>query len=563
MQQLDKRTAHVTVCQGGMGRLRRLFGCLLIAIVASGYRTTSFPGRRRSSATTPATATAVQRADGELAWFRKLRKTVATVALLPFLFTSPLRADDELARYAAEGNSVGVDGQCFLKKCAIETSQCASDLSCLKGLRCLARCKGGSMCSTGCFAKFGSGHLDGLLQCSVEKNDCVHVPGKENAGWSNDKLADLPAPPLAPYDASSLKGTWYKVMGLDSRYDCFDCQKNSFKVKGRGRNVQSLDMEALFRIPRPNYPGYLQSKIEEELQVTTWNSLSTMRSQGEMFGLTFWENWYVLGDSTQPAFQGKFVAQTGRGTSTPGGRMTDFGVAAASAFTGTASQKGVIPDMKLIFYTGHTLQGSYKGAFLYSRSPMLSPDAMEAGRLLIVEAGLNPNDFCIIKNQCFLKETGKDAGMSSSEGSGGGSSRAAPPLTAAARDRPAERAKDGGAEGATGKAAATASAMAADGGVEGLPNAPFWFLGQNFFRLTNNVASELADWFEDPEILSDWLVSQQEKVPTPSCGLGLVFPPCHCRSPLLSPPMFFCAFDHPTDRWCCRRYETKRVLPPP
>ena len=33
------------------------------------------------------------------------------------------------------------------------------------------RCKGGSMCSTGCFAKFGSPQLDGLLHCSVEKND--------------------------------------------------------------------------------------------------------------------------------------------------------------------------------------------------------------------------------------------------------------------------------------------------------------------------------------------------------------------------------------------------------
>ena len=28
------------------------------------------------------------------------------------------------------------------------------------------------MCSTGCFAKFGSDKLDNLLSCSVEKNDC-------------------------------------------------------------------------------------------------------------------------------------------------------------------------------------------------------------------------------------------------------------------------------------------------------------------------------------------------------------------------------------------------------
>ena len=50
-------------------------------------------------------------------------------------------ADDELAQYAAEGNKVGVDGQCFIKKCALETTRCANDPSanCLKGLACLAR----------------------------------------------------------------------------------------------------------------------------------------------------------------------------------------------------------------------------------------------------------------------------------------------------------------------------------------------------------------------------------------------------------------------------------------
>lgn len=110
-------------------------------------------------------------------------------------------ADDELAQYAAEGHKVGVDGQCFMRKCALETSSCANDPSanCLKGLSCLARylhymlrcllcqlslcilrcihcsCKGGSMCSTGCFAKYGSDKLDNLLSCSVEKNDCKHI----------------------------------------------------------------------------------------------------------------------------------------------------------------------------------------------------------------------------------------------------------------------------------------------------------------------------------------------------------------------------------------------------
>lgn len=32
------------------------------------------------------------------------------------------------------------------------------------------------------------------------------------------------------------------------------------------------------------------------------------------------------------------------------------------------------------------------------------------------------------------------------------------------------------------------------------------------FKVTEQVAAELADWFQDPALLSDWLVSQQERI---------------------------------------------------
>ena len=480
-------------------------------------------------------------------WSTKIRKTMAVLTLIPVLFGGSImsRADDELAKYAAEGNTVGVDGQCFLKKCAIETSQCASDLSCLKGLRCLARCKGGSMCSTGCFAKFGSSRLDGLLACSVEKNDCVRVPGKENAGWNTDKLSDLPSVPIAPFDAASLKGTWYKVMGLDSRYDCFDCQKNSFKIRKTDKGLSKLDMEAFFRIPRPNYPGYLQSKIEEELQVTTWNGLSTMRSQGEMFGLTFWENWYVLGDSMQPSFRmdksssggfldvprfgisnkaGIYQSSNGPATATLSvekgngvkALVNDFGVAAVNALiqgdepAGGKTAGTATPDMKLIYYTGHTLQGSYKGAFLYSRSSKLTSERdLQTAAQLIRDAGLNINDFCMIKNSCFQKpipdplRPNKPGGAKIVTGLFSGQG----PGIWSGSGRTAERFKS---ETSTGTEKVFFGTGSTETGEP--PHAPFWFIGQNFFRMTTSVAEELADWFEDPEILSEWLVSQQEKM---------------------------------------------------
>jgi hypothetical protein len=381
----------------------------------------------------------------------KLRKFFISAVIAPsFLFTfqHPTFADDELAKFAAEGNKVGVDGQCFFKKCALETSACANDPNCLKGLSCLARCKGASMCSTGCFAKFGSERLDSILSCSVEKNDCVHVPGKETVGWKVDKLEDLPSHPVSNFDINDMKGKWFKVMGLDSRYDCFDCQKNTFKVK----NQNTLSMEAMFRIPRPTAPGYLQSRIAEELTVTSPNNaqqLSQLQSKGEMFGLTFWENWYVLGE-----------------------------------LQGTEK----VPDLRLIYYTGHTLQGSYKGAFVYSRTKEMSSPLIKAATGMIQSAGLNPNDFCIIHNQCFDNENKNNNNAVLSVDVDNPKSLQAIDKTISTK---------------------SLNLVQTDSLKESLP---FWYLGQQFFQITKQVAAELADWFEDPTLLSDWLISQQEKM---------------------------------------------------
>ena len=331
------------------------------------------------------------------------RKLLSLTILLPYIvFNSYAHADDELAKYAAEGNNVGVDGQCFMKKCAIESYNCASDPNCVKGLSCLARCKGGSMCSTGCFAKFGSVKLDNLLHCTIEKNDCVHVPKPEGvtSGWTADKLIDLPSKPVSQFDPKSLDGVWYKVMGLDSRYDCFDCQKNTFSYKDITKTKNSnaykstdknyLTMEALFRIPRPSVPNYMQNVIEEELLINDGTLASTVEadeakshflSKGQMFGLTFWENWYILGD-TWSSQASKIPVDLIPAQSKP-------------------------PDLKLVYYTGHTLQGTYKGAFIYARSPELTPQIQMYANELISSSGLNPNKFCIIRNQCFAEKADK------------------------------------------------------------------------------------------------------------------------------------------------------------
>lgn len=74
--------------------------------------------------------------------WKKARRAFVAIALIPAVLAANAvnsYADDELAKFAAAGHSVGVDGKCFLTKCPLETAECANDRTCLKGLSCLAR----------------------------------------------------------------------------------------------------------------------------------------------------------------------------------------------------------------------------------------------------------------------------------------------------------------------------------------------------------------------------------------------------------------------------------------
>lgn len=78
-----------------------------------------------------------------------------------------------------------------------------------------------------------------------------------------------------------------------------------------------------------------------------------------MNGLTFDENWFILGES---------------------------------------DGKGDIPEFKLVAYKGHTLQGNYEGSFVYAKTPVLPKAAVPAVREAAAKAGLNFDDYTRIDN---------------------------------------------------------------------------------------------------------------------------------------------------------------------
>jgi len=272
-------------------------------------------------------------------------------------------AENELAALAdGQFKSELVQPECFATSCKAQTEACAANGDCTKGLACTAKCMGDAQCTVGCFAKFGNMDLDRMLQCTIEDAGCIKI-ATQSPG--NDGPLEAPLPPKALVKATpaTMSGKWYKVLGWNPNYDCFDCQRNTFDAKlasndGRatrplGREISidvgstGVDVEVEYSMPRVRLgqqPQLFSSTVHETLQ----------------FDNTFWENWYVIGQN-----------------------------------------KVNEPQFRFVYYTGKTLQNQYEGAFVYARSPELPRDAMSSIYKIAREAGMDPTRFCCIDNKCF------------------------------------------------------------------------------------------------------------------------------------------------------------------
>jgi hypothetical protein len=60
-----------------------------------------------------------------------------------------------------------------------------------------------------------------------------------------------------------------------------------------------------------------------------------------------------------------------------------------------------LPEFKFIYYNGKTRQNTYQGAFVYSRTRDLSPLNLAKVYRIAQDAGMNPQQFCKIRNGCF------------------------------------------------------------------------------------------------------------------------------------------------------------------
>ena len=108
-------------------------------------------------------------------------------------------------------------------------------------------------------------------------------------------------------------------------------------------------------------PETYRARLLEKLEFdTAKGSRRTAHTEGRMFGLTFWENWYVIGQNSPKE-----------------------------------------PEFKFVYYTGKTLQNRYEGAFVYARKPELPQAAMPSIYKIARESGFEPTRACCIDNSCY------------------------------------------------------------------------------------------------------------------------------------------------------------------
>jgi hypothetical protein len=289
---------------------------------------------------------------------------------------------DGFAEYAKENKMQQSDVGCFVNKCGDQTKNLFRNPRGIKGVACLGRCKGEQSCATRCFAEYGSEDLDNWLSCTIEENDCVKVPRQVDNSAENFGYSTV----VQNFDPKSLEGNWYKVMGLNPNYDMFDCQSNVFTATNK--DASELDMDIFLRISRPpeSGGGFWNNALTEHMVVDAAqkNAINptgrTMHTEGKMYGLTFDENWFILGESE--------------------------------------GSKDV-PPFKLVAYKGHTLQGNYEGSFVYAKEPKLPDAAIPAVREAATKAGLDFDKYTPIDNTCPVGEPLNDAsagtGTSTSE----------------------------------------------------------------------------------------------------------------------------------------------------
>ncbi|CAJ1933607.1 unnamed protein product [Cylindrotheca closterium] len=311
----------------------------------------------------------------------------SSVLVASLVLGAPAGAENELSdKYGGRGfDSSVVDQTCLVDKCSNQAKAClADDPSCRKGLTCTAKCLGDNSCITGCMARYGDKNLDNFLKCTIEDNECIKIAILSGGSDPYGKEPRSPAPTVRDFDYESMQGTWYKVVGFNPNYDCYQCQRNSFhgvaneQKKGTPNDISLLQVGVEFSMPHlipdgsPLPPKNTRESILVKNDVTTG-----MKS----IGLNEYNTNEIMIFDKVTENENKLIVSKGMENE--------------ASFSRTAHSEGEMFGLIL------GKLNTYEGAFVYSRSKELEPESMAKVYSIAKKAGMDPEKFCRIQNGCF------------------------------------------------------------------------------------------------------------------------------------------------------------------
>ena len=235
---------------------------------------------------------------------------------------------------SAEGASP-VNAICVATHCGKQSAACFADSQCKQNIGCVSECLSKwdqdktpekftvQNCTGICTFSYTSPAYTNFMTClSVHK--CMDLPSIPNTckGPSNVTL-------LKEISISELKGAWWVVRGYHPVYDCYPCQ-----------NDVLMPNNATMWVYSPHYQVYLANGSLGLIEQSGFMDISTTPQAGyairfEDAGVSNVERWWIVDMAEDNSYY-------------------------------------------LVYYCGSLLQWYFEGAIVFSKTPVLSEDAVPA-----------------------------------------------------------------------------------------------------------------------------------------------------------------------------------------
>lgn len=188
-----------------------------------------------------------------------------------------------------EGALVNHNLTCVSTHCQEEVGACVEDIVCQANFDCQATCDATDyFCIDLCHESYKSKPWDTLMQCMYESNDCSQMPQPSETPESFTCRLNDDNVRLSSLDPWLLAETWFVTHGYNSEFDCFACQKFTFRYDWAFAGEVTVD--AVYDLIAMNGTRIWNDNWLDGKEVAPGH----LRLQGRDNGFQTVQDWYFL-----------------------------------------------------------------------------------------------------------------------------------------------------------------------------------------------------------------------------------------------------------------------------